>query len=351
MTNESEALEALRALVRLDTTSGRLEGQAQAQSLALEYAMSIDGVRLTKRSTDGRPWALLEVGTEPGVLFVCHMDTVPVGQPETWDREPRSADVEDGVLYGRGAVDMKAGLIAALYALHRAADQGTSASVLLTSDEEIGCRGAADCAADLELSPSLVIVPEATNNSVSLGHRGANWLKLTAHGKAAHGSAPHRGSNAIQLLSSRAIARLGELPLSSEVYLGDETVNLGLISGGIATNIVPDSAFLTLDIRTVADGRNAVEWASGLDPDIDVEVLLDLPAVRTESVPQMLEDQTAAPAVSYFTDASALQSSFGEAPVVIWGPGDPVQMHALNEHLELESWSQAMRNFADVVSQ
>lgn len=349
--NETEALEILRELVRRDTTSGRLESQAEAQSLAIDYATGVDGVRLTSRSTTGRPWALLETGSEPGVLFVCHMDTVPIGREEAWERGPWSAEVENGLLHGRGTVDMKAGLVAALHALRQSASMGIGASVLLTSDEEIGCRGASDCADALDLSPSLVIVPEATNNAVSLGHRGASWLKLTAHGRDAHGSAPHRGSNAIRLLGARAIARLDELPLSSDDYLGEETFNLGTISGGTAINIVPDSAYLTLDVRTVGGNDAVFEWASGLDPEIDVDVLLDLPAVRTKSIPAVLSGMENAPAVSYFTDASVLQQGFGGAPVVIWGPGDPGQMHALNEHLELDSWSQALRNFSHIVTQ
>lgn len=350
MTTEAEALTVLRELVERDTTSGRLEAQAEAQEVAAAYALAVPEVRIAARSKDGRPWMLLETGSDAGVMFVCHVDTVPTGDNAQWSRDPFSAEVADGDLHGRGTVDMKGGLVAALHALRHAAGIGASASVLMTSDEEIGCRGAAESAESLMMSPRLVIVPEATNNTVSLGHRGATWLRLTSHGRAAHGSAPHRGVNAIRLLSSRAIAELDSLPLAQEDYLGEETVNLGTIAGGTATNIVPDSANLTLDVRTVRGGSAAIGWAKGLDPRIDVDVELDLPAVRTESVPTELSDWELAPAATYFTDASALAGVLGDAPVVIWGPGDPKQMHAVDEHLDLESWSRALSDYVSVVS-
>ncbi|WP_037363114.1 M20 family metallopeptidase [Amycolatopsis orientalis] len=344
-----EALDLLRALVRQDTTSGDNAAQAAALELAVSYATGTAGVRVLQRSTAGRPWVLLGSGSRNGALFVCHLDTVPVGSPDLWERPPFSADVDEKFLHGRGSVDMKGGLVAALAALRNAAEAGADAQVLLTSDEEIGCRGAAEAAPSLELTPRIVVVPEATQNRVSLGHRGATWLRLTATGKAAHGSTPHLGRNAIQVLADRALGSLGSLPLSTEDYLGEETVNVGTFQGGTATNIVPASAVLTLDVRTVDGGAPAIAWARSLDPAISAEVELDLPAVRTPRLPAALAGQDAAPAAAYFTDASALAGSVAGAPIVIWGPGDPREMHAANEKLELESWREAVRNYRELV--
>ncbi|WP_116202945.1 M20 family metallopeptidase [Amycolatopsis circi] len=344
-----EALSLLRDLVRQDTTSGDSVAQAAAQELAVSYATATAGVRVLQRSAAGRPWVLLGTGSGDGTLFVCHIDTVPVGSPDRWDRAPFSADVDEEFLHGRGSVDMKGGLVAALAALRNAAEAGADAQVLLTSDEEIGCRGAAEASASLNLTPRIVVVPEATHNRVSLGHRGATWLRLAATGKAAHGSTPQLGRNAIQLLADRALGSLGSLPLSTEDYLGEETVNVGTFEGGTATNIVPASAVLTLDVRTVDGGAPVIAWASALDPAITAEVDLDLPAVRTPRLPDALAGQATAPAATYFTDASALAGSVAGAPIVIWGPGDPRQMHAANEKLDLESWRQALRNYRELV--
>ncbi|WP_406635003.1 M20 family metallopeptidase [Amycolatopsis sp. WGS_07] len=344
-----EALALLGDLVRQDTTSGGNAAQSAAQELAVSYATATSGVRVLQRSASGRPWVLLGTGSPDGPLFVCHIDTVPVGSLDLWDRAPFSADVDEEFLHGRGSVDMKGGLVAALAVLRNAAEAGADAQVLITSDEEIGCRGAAEASAALNLTPRIVVVPEATQNHVSLGHRGATWLRLAAEGKAAHGSTPHLGRNAIQLLADRALGALGSLPLSTEDYLGEETVNVGTFEGGTATNIVPASATLTLDVRTVDGGAPAIAWAASLDPAITAEVELDLPAVRTPHLPDALAGHATAPAASYFTDASALSGSVGGAPIVIWGPGDPRQMHAANEKLELESWRQALRNYRELV--
>ncbi|WP_275295672.1 M20/M25/M40 family metallo-hydrolase [Amycolatopsis sp. La24] len=344
-----DALDLLRDLVRQDTTSGSNAAQAAAQELATSYATAIAGVRVLQRSTTGRPWVLLGTGSGSGPLFVCHIDTVPVGSPDLWDRTPFSADTDEKYLHGRGSVDMKGGLVAALEALRTAAEAGADAQVLITSDEEIGCRGAAEAASSLELTPQIVVVPEATQNRVSLGHRGATWLRLAASGKAAHGSTPHLGRNAIQLLADRALGALDSFPLSTEDYLGKETVNVGTFEGGTATNIVPAAAVLTLDVRTVDGGAPAIAWASSLDPAISTEVDLDLPAVRTPRLPDALSDQVTAPAATYFTDASALAGSVAGAPIVIWGPGDPREMHAANEKLELDSWQEALRNYQELV--
>ncbi|RSN24087.1 succinyl-diaminopimelate desuccinylase [Streptomyces sp. WAC 05977] len=340
-----EALAFLRDLVRHDTTSGDSAAQAAAQELAVSYATATAGVRVLRRSTAGRPWVLLGSHSGDGALFVCHIDTVPVGSPALWERAPFSADVDEEFLHGRGSVDMKGGLVAALAALRNAAEAGAGAQVLITSDEEIGCLGATEASASLDLTPRIVVVPEATRNRVSLGHRGATWLRLTAEGKAAHGSTPQLGRNAIQLLADRALGALDSLPLAADDYLGGETVNVGTFEGGTATNIVPASAVLTLDVRTVDGGAPAAAWASSLDPAITAEVDLDLPAVRTARLPELLAGQTTAPAATYFTDASALAGSVAGAPIVIWGPGDPRQMHAANEKLELESWRQASRDY------
>jgi succinyl-diaminopimelate desuccinylase len=345
MRDHAEALDLLRQLVRADTTSGRSAAQREAQELAASYATAVAGVSVLARSGGELPWLLLGTGETAGVLFVCHVDTVPVGEHASWSRDPLSADVDGDVLHGRGSVDMKGGLVAALEALRAAAAAGTAARVLLTSDEEAGCRGAARAATELELAPELVVVPEATDNRVSLGHRGATWLRLRATGRAAHGSAPDRGINAIRLLADRALSALDTAPLSQREYLGNETLNVGTISGGTATNIVPAAAELTLDVRTVDGGEAVIGWARKLDAAIDVDVELDLPAVHTSALPDSLTGQPVGPAATYFTDAAPLRPVLGGAPVVIWGPGDPTQMHAADERLELTSWREAVDSF------
>lgn len=246
---------------------------------------------------------------------------------------------------------MKGGLVAALVTLIRADIQGADVAVLLTADEEIGSRGAAVAAEELaSLDPALIIVPEATENQVSLGHRGALWVRVEAHGVAAHGSRPHAGTNAINTLVRGVVDHLEAFPAASDEYLGQETVNLGHLSGGSVPNIVPDHAELSLDFRTIGNPGKILDWLHGLHGDLRITELINLAPVRAAQPPPVLRDYSPAPAVPYFTDGSVLQDRFPETPIVIWGPGDPAMMHSVDETLDLSSLDTAVEHFWRVVS-
>ncbi|WP_366915774.1 peptidase dimerization domain-containing protein [Corynebacterium flavescens] len=132
-------------------------------------------------------------------------------------------------------------------------------------------------------------------------------------------------------------------------YLGLETVNLGTLTGGSATNIVPDSASATFDFRTIADSDELVNWLEKAFPELEMSSILDLEPVQTRTVPVKLERFSSAEATTFFTDAARLTSVFPCTPFVIWGPGSPTQMHAPNESLELSSLEDAISNFIRIL--
>jgi succinyl-diaminopimelate desuccinylase len=248
-------------------------------------------------------------------------------------------------VWGRGGSDMKAGLVAAAAAL-AAADPETPMALLLTSDEEIGSKGAAAAAeAVARQRIGAVIVPEATGNQVVLGHRGALWLAVRTAGRAAHGSTPERGHNALLDLVAVLGRARGQLPLSTEPFLGPETWNPGVLRSGSVPNVVPDRAEAVIDQRTVGDGSALLAWWRAQPEVADVEVLVDLPPVRTPPddpwvarLPAPVEPSPA----TYFTDASVLAAVTGAAPVVVWGPGTPAVMHATDEYVEVAEVEQAV---------
>src|SRR3712207_1404699 len=93
-----------------------------------------------------------------------------------------------------------------------------------------------------------------------LGHRGALWLAVRTAGRAAHGSTPERGHNAVLDLVS-VLGRAGDaLPLRTDPFLGTETWNPGVVAGGSVPNIVPDRAEAVVDMRTVGDGGDLLRW-------------------------------------------------------------------------------------------
>ena len=217
----------------------------------------------------------------PQLLLACHVDTVPVPDAGEWQRDPFGADLDGGRVWGRGGSDMKAGLVASVAAL-AAADPETPVALLLTSDEEIGSKGAAAAASAVaEQRIGAVVVPEATGNQVVLGHKGALWLAVRTAGRAAHGSTPERGHNAVLDLAALLTRAGGEIPLRTDEFLGTETWNPGVVTGGTVPNVVPDRAEAVIDMRTVADGGELLRWWQGQPEVADVEVRVDLPPVGT----------------------------------------------------------------------
>ena len=352
-----EVIGLVRDLVGRPTVSGDAAAQRGVLGTVTD-ALTAAAPHLQVRTGADRdqPWTLLTSATDPArprLLVACHVDTVPAAEPTAWQRDPFSAELDDGRVWGRGGSDMKAGLVAAAAAV-AAADPQVPVALLLTSDEEIGSRGAAAAASAVaELDVGAVIVPEATGNRVVLGHRGALWLAVRAAGVAAHGSTPDRGHNALLDLVA-VLGRAGrQLPLATEPFLGTETWNPGVLHSGTVPNVVPDRAEVVVDQRTVGDGAALQEWWRSQPEVAGVDVLVDLPPVRTPAddpwvagLPAPVEPSPA----TYFTDASVLTAVTGNAPIVVWGPGSPAVMHAIDEYVEVAELQEAVTAFGQVLS-
>jgi succinyl-diaminopimelate desuccinylase len=347
----------VRELVRRATVSGDAGAQREALGVVTDVLRErAPHLEVTSGRDPDHPWTLLRTPTDPGrpqLLLACHVDTVPVPEPGSWQRDPFGADLDGGRVWGRGGSDMKAGLVAAATAL-AAADPQAPVALLLTSDEEIGSKGAAAAAAAVaEQRIGAVIVPEATGNQVVLGHRGALWLAVRTAGRAAHGSTPERGHNAVLDLVAVLARAGGQLPLGSDPFLGTETWNCGLVAGGSVPNVVPDRAEAVIDMRTVTDGGDLLGWWRDQPEVAEVDVRVDLPPVLTPAddpwVATLPARVLAAPA-TYFTDASVLGPVVGRAPIVVWGPGTPAVMHAVDEYVELAELEQAAAAFSSVVA-
>lgn len=329
-------------LVRTASPSGDATGMRQVQRLVVEAVQGAVQDARVRVGGDDLPWSLLSVGGPgaPGPLIACHTDTVPLGDPAEWTQDPLSGAVSNGLLHGRGSVDMKGGLAAAAVALCAASRAGRAAHLLLTADEEVGSTGAAPAASTLTGLPLTgIIIPEATELTVRCSHRGALWLRVTAHGVAAHGSAPERGVNSILRLATGLLRGTETLPARTDTVLGAESVSVGTIIGGAATNIVPATASATIDHRTTGEAQPIrAHWqdCDGIDL---VETMLELAPVRTDPADGFVQGLPAkvdpAP-VTYFTDGSVLQNAAPGVPIVIWGPGRPSAMHTVDEAIEIE---------------
>jgi putative selenium metabolism hydrolase len=250
---DAEALARfLQELVRIPSLSTQ-EG-ALAQRVADE--MRRVGIQDVWMSRIGSVVGRIGPGRGPKLLFDGHMDTVDVGDPQRWPHPPYDGIIENGVLYGRGACDMKSGLAAMVYAAKALID----AKVELGGDlylaavvQEEPCEGlAARVLVEEEgLRPDFVVLGEPTDLQVSLGQRGRIEMEVEVEGRAAHASAPSRGENAIHH-AARLIFAIELLAprLATDPFLGQGTVTVTHIESQSASrNAVPDCCTFCIDRR------------------------------------------------------------------------------------------------------
>jgi succinyl-diaminopimelate desuccinylase len=352
MSSLPDPVELTQHLVQLESTS---RGSGQVQVLdAAQRLLRGGGFAITR--DDERPPRYLLASSPadgPRLVFVCHVDTVPVDEPDAWSFHPTSGHIADGRLYGRGASDMKSGLAAALVAVLAEGANGADAApcaILLTTDEEVGCLGAAAAADRLAgLDIGAIVVPESTDNAIALGHRGTSWLRLTARGRAAHAGTPELGHNALLCLA-RALLDLSDAGpwWGQRTDIGATTVNIATMHAGTAPNIVPEAAEAVIDVRPAAPLAPAeiAQWLAQRHPDVTLTVDTDLPPIATAADDSWLRSLPApratSPAVPYFTDAAALTAVWPAAPVAIWGPGQAELAHCRDESVSVQRVREAV---------
>ena len=213
---------------------------------------------------------------EERLVYICHMDTVTLGEGWSDDTPPLGAVVRDGRLYGRGACDMKGGLACALSALFSLLDEverkqalpRRGFSLICSVDEEDLMRGVeAAIEAGWVGSGEWVLDTEPTDGQIQVAHKGRTWFELTMEGVTAHASQPWQGADAIAAMAEAlcSIRRaFADLPAHGE--LGPSTVTFGMISGGYQPYVVPDRCQVSIDMRLVpptdtAAARRIVEEA------------------------------------------------------------------------------------------
>ena len=297
-----------------------------------------------------------------------HFDTVPLGNRK-WSVDPFDGTVKDGKIWGRGSSDMKGGLavmiIASVEAFSGQTPEG-GIRIIFTAGEELGCQGISGLAAD-NLIPgeaSAVIVGEPTGNIPASGHKGAIYLNATATGKTAHSSMPELGENAIYKAAA-AILRIKDIDFNAErdQLLGNPTVNVGKISGGMNLNSVPDHAEFTVDIRTTTKVSHEMvlkKIAEAAGDQIAFEKLVDLEPVFTpeedpfiQIVYEACSIEMQAPgfpkALPYLTDGAVLQKAYKGAPVVILGPGESGQAHQTDEYCDIARLEKSVNIYKNII--
>ncbi|HVW76775.1 MAG TPA: M20/M25/M40 family metallo-hydrolase [Alloacidobacterium sp.] len=269
-------------------------------------------------------------GETPDIVFSTHMDTVPPFIPSSEDETN---------IYGRGACDAKGIIAAQIAAAERLRDAGIKAGLLFVVGEERDSAGA-KVANEQPKGSRFLINGEPTDNRLAIASKGALRVLIQAKGKMAHSAYPELGESAINKLV-QVLDRVLHLPLPVSEDVGPSTLNIGLLEGGRATNVIADHAEAQLLIRLVGpseETRNAIlDAAEGL---AQVDFTLEIPFIRMrrlDGLPTMV--------AAFTTDIPALLN-WGE-PVLL-GPGSIHVAHTPHEKLAKAELLQAVDQYEQV---
>lgn len=336
-TNHVPTLEATdvvalaRRLIDVPSVTG---SEARIGALLLDVLGGL-GFDARRQAVEGDRFNVHTLTDETRVVLCTHMDTVGpyVG---SWE--------DDATLFGRGACDAKGILAAMIVALCGLRDRGERrVGLLALVGEEVDSIGARAATA-LAGSTTHVVVGEPTEGRMAVGHKGALAVTLRAKGRAAHSGYPELGSSAVHALLD-ALADVRSASWGSGAALGDATVNVGTLEGGVAPNVLAPSAEARLLIRLVGPGCDGVARLTEiLERHSDVEAA-DLTV--SDPVRCLTLDGFAAEPVSFGSDLPWLEPFGGR---LLFGPGSIRHAHTAGERIEKSDLVEAVGAYESIAT-
>jgi succinyl-diaminopimelate desuccinylase len=341
-----------------------------AAMLVAERMRALGWSPVVEEVEPGRPNVVAVIdGGRPGptLLFEGHTDVVTAGDDEAWERPPFAAQIADGRLHGRGAADMKSGVVAMILATAAVAEQGPFPGRIVVAalvDEEGLMKGVKHFAHQpLAAEVDAAIVCEPEGGEICTSQKGAIRLRISVTGQMAHGAMPDKGVNPIPPLAEivRRMALLeedlhgayGRHPHLGTAFVTPTVTHAGSIP---QLNVIPSDATVGVDIRTIPGidhpqliariREECAQIAEGSDTTIDIEVIDDRPATQTGDDEPIVRAVVAAHrevtgeephmgGVPGTTDGTILWRDAG-IPIVTYGPGGKWIAHQANEFVELD---------------
>ena len=329
-------------------------------------------------------YATLGPKRDGGVVLSGHTDVVPV-DGQDWHSEPFSLRRAEGRLYGRGTADMKSFIAIALALTpdFLARDLATPIHLALSYDEEVGCLGAHGLVPSVTVPgvrPQAVIVGEPTNMRVVNAHKGINAFRTTVTGLEAHSSATHLGVSAI-IHAAELIGFLAKLAEELKANADPKSkfdppytsIQVGLIKGGTALNIIPRECTFNWEFRDLPEDdpdallqrfndfaeNEVLPRMRAVYADADIVTtptsrvigLLPQDGSAAETLVMALVGSNQTFTAAYGTEAGIFQGA--GIPTVVCGPGDIMQAHKADEFIELSQVDECaafMRRLMDHIS-
>ena len=370
--SDNEVLATLQDVVALESVNPGLPGGDRGESAMVDYLESffaeLDIPTQRQQVLPGRANILATLeGKDPDrvLLFECHMDTASA---QVMTIPPFEPHIRDGLLYGRGACDTKAGGVAMIHAMKNLRQAGVQPTCTVVYagvvDEEHLFRGSRHLADTLQ--PAAAVISEPTDLEVVRAHKGVARFQIAVEGQAAHSAKPYLGINAITAMA-RLINRLEETlgpayAADNDPLLGQPTFNIGVIEGGAQVNFVPDTCRITIDCRllpgttpaaTMDAFRRLVAEARAADPQLKAQVedaYFTCAPLGTEEEAAIVQQAAAASrqvlgrdkitGVPYATDGSPFSER--GVPTIVLGPGSIDQAHGAVEWVDCQQVLQAV---------
>ena len=367
MTSDA-TIEQLGRLIGFDTTSRNPNVELIDYVETYLAGFGVAAERTPDESgTKSNLFATIGPADRAGYVLSGHTDVVPV-DGQDWTTDPFRMTRKDGLLYGRGACDMK-GFLAVCLALvpeMTAANLKIPLHLAFSYDEEVGCIGVRDLLAELvkrPIRPLGCIVGEPTSMQVVIGHKAKRSLRICAHGLAGHSSRAPECVNAVEYAARLVVAtsdigrRLAASGARDMLYdIPHSTAHVGVFHGGSAVNIVPAEATVDLEFRTLPEDdldamveeiRRAAQdlsdemAAQHAGAGITMEQISEIPGLAMEpeddlvTLAKRFAGRNDHGKVAYGTEAG-LFVEVGRIPTVVCGPGSIGEAHKPDEFVSEE---------------
>ncbi|MER8773036.1 M20/M25/M40 family metallo-hydrolase [Mesorhizobium sp. M0960] len=371
-----QTIKLLQDLVKIESINPSLSPKGSGEQAVAEFLERFCKERNLpyeiQEVTDGRSNFLTWVpGQEPNkrILFIAHMDTVPIDKWETDSGEQKA-----GRIYGRGSCDTKGSLAAMLIALSTLGDRQPNATVVVAAsiDEEyrkIGARAIAQS----RTSYDAAVVGEPSRLELIVAHMGSVRWQIEVEGVPAHTSRPHLGVNAITGMAKIVLA-LDEyhrtlLSRPQHPLVGSPLLTVSLIEGGLELTTVPPACRIWVDRRLIPGERpqDAIQEVEDIlesfrQGDHNIKVRSLLPALEDPPPASSESSKIAAVAAAACVDVAgtgkyigarggsdASQLSLVGIPCIVLGPGSPEQAHTNGEFIEIEQVAKAVEIYQKIM--